>query len=178
MTLTMSDILQLLGTGLAFIVLYLIMLFSVIIIPFGVPGEFLIVIAALVWSLVTGGHAISLWVVAILLGIGIIAELIEASAGFLGASHAEGSIWSAFGAIAGGILGAIIGSFILPIIGSILGALLGTFAGAYLVEYYRTRTFATASSVARGALIGRILGSIAKIFCAVVMIIIVTFYLI
>lgn len=173
----MSDIVQILGTSLAYIVFYLTMLAGVIIIPFGVPGEFLIVIAALVWWLVTGGHAISLWVVAVLLGIGIIAELIEAGAGFLGASHAEGSIWSSFGAIAGGILGAILGSFILPVVGSILGALLGTFAGAYLVEYYRTRTFATATSVARGALIGRILGSIAKIFCAVIMIVIITFCL-
>ena len=55
----MSDIIQIFGTSLAYILFYLTMLAGVIIIPFGVPGEFLIVIAALVWWLVTGGHAIS-----------------------------------------------------------------------------------------------------------------------
>ncbi len=173
----MTEFLQLLGTGIGYIVLYLVMIAGIVIIPFGVPGEFLIVIAALILSLATGGQMLSLWVVAILLALGIIAELIEAAAGFLGASQAEGSIWSSFGAITGGIIGAIAGSFVLPIIGSILGALVGTFAGAYIVEYQRSRTFTAANKVARGALIGRILGSIAKVFCGVVMIVIVTFCL-
>lgn len=174
----MSELLETTGSILGYLSLYITMCAGVIVIPLGVPGEFLIVIAALIACILTGGQAISLGVVAVLLGIGIVAELTEALAGFLGARQARGNIWSSFGAIGGGILGAIVGSFVLPVVGSILGALAGTFAGAYAVEYNRTRNFSTANQVATGALIGRILGGIAKIFCAILMIVIVTFALI
>lgn len=169
----MTEILQNTGVILGYCLLYLSMLVGVVIIPLGVPGQFLIVVAALVFSLLLP-HALSLWIVVVLLAIAILAELLEAVAGFLGASKAKGSIWSSFGALMGGIAGAIVGSFFLPIIGSLIGALAGTFAGAYAVEYYRTRAMTNATHVAKGALIGRIVGSIIKVFLSLVMIVIVT----
>jgi hypothetical protein len=171
---TTLHILQTTGIVLLYCLLYVIMLASVLIIPLGIPGQFAIVVAALAVTLIAGTETISLWVVALLLGMAILAEVIEALAGFLGASKAKGSIWSSFGALGGGIIGAIIGSLILPIIGSLIGALLGTFCGAYAVEYYRTRAIKGATHVAKGALIGRIVGSIVKVFFALAMIVIVT----
>ena len=169
----MSEILHNAGLVVGYCLFYLVMLAGVAIIPLGVPGQFLIVVAALAWCLVLP-EALSLWIVAILLGIAILAELLEAVAGFLGASKARGSIWSSFGALLGGIAGAIVGSLFLPVIGSLIGALVGTFAGAYAVEYYRTRAMTSATHVAKGALIGRIVGSIIKVFLSLVMIVIVT----
>ena len=171
---TFTDALQTSGTVLAYCLLYLAMFAGVIIIPFGIPGQFIIVVAALVVMLIAGTEVMSIGMVALLLGLGILAEVIEGAAGFMGASKAKGSIWSSFGALAGGIVGAVVGSLILPIIGSLIGALVGTFVGAYAVEYYRTRTMTNATNVAKGALIGRIVGSIVKVFFAVTMIIIVT----
>ncbi|MFW5923599.1 MAG: DUF456 domain-containing protein [Planctomycetota bacterium] len=173
----MSELFQIIGSSLGYLLLYLVMMAGPPLIILGLPGQFIIVIAALIAWVATGGEVISLAVVILLLGIGILAEVLEGLAGFLGAGRAEGSLWSCIGAVVGGILGAVAGSMALPIIGSIIGVLAGTFAGAYIVEYGRTRTLETARHVATGALIGRILGSAAKIACALIMITIVTIYL-
>lgn len=158
----------------AYVLLYIVMLVGVAIIPFGVPGQFIIVGAAAIFSLIAGAQVISWWTVLGVLGLAILAELMEATAGFFGASQAEGSFWSSVGAVIGGLAGAVVGSMVMPLIGSLLGAFVGTFAGAFAVEYSRTRTLAQSGQVARGALIGRIIASILKVFMATVMIAVIT----
>ena len=120
------------------------------------------------------GGGIGWWGFFVVLWIAILGEIIEAIAGFLGASSAKASIWSSFGALGGGIAGAIIGTMAVPIVGSLIGALVGTFGGAYAVEYSRTRLTENAHKVAKGALIGRIVGSITKMVLAVIMIALIT----
>ena len=163
-------------TGLiaAYILLYLVMLVGVAIIPFGVPGQFIIVGAGVAFVLIAGPQVISWWTVLGVLGLAVLAEVMEATAGFFGASQAEGSFWSSVGAVIGGLAGAIIGSMILPLVGSLLGAFVGTFLGAFAVEYSRTQAFAKSGQVAKGALIGRIIASVLKVFMATVMIAVIT----
>ena len=166
------------GIVLVYVLLYLIMIAGVLIIPFGVPGQFVMVAAAIVFVLVSGTEVMSLWVVGALLVMAIGAELLEATAGFLGAKNAQGSLWSSFGALGGGLVGAIIGSFVLPVIGSLIGAFLGPFGAAFAVQYTRTQAFSQSGHVARGALIGRIIGSIIKVFTGAAMIAVITIALI
>ena len=171
----MVEMLETLASVVGYSVFYLAMLAGVLVIPFGIPGQFLIVAAALAFALVAGSNTLSLWVVLVLLGIALLAEIIEAIAGFMGARGAKGSVRSSFAAAIGGILGALAGSLIAPVLGSLLGAFAGTFAGAYTVEYRRSRTSKGAAAVARGALTGRVVGSITKVFLALIMMAIVTF---
>jgi uncharacterized protein YqgC (DUF456 family) len=170
----MFDVLQWIATGLGYMFFYVVMLAGVLLIPFGVPGQFLVAVAASVFAFLCGGDTLSLRIVFVLFGLAILAELIAGGAGFLGAGKAKGSIWSCVGAVVGGITGAIIGSMLLPFVGSILGVLSGTFFGAYAVEYQRCRQGAQATKVASGALVGRIVGTVAKVSIALVMIVIVT----
>ncbi|MBS3762127.1 MAG: DUF456 domain-containing protein [Candidatus Brocadiia bacterium] len=171
----MAAILETTGAVFGYIVFYLVMLAGMIIIPLGIPGQFIIAFAALGGTLIAGKDALPWWIVLTLFGLAVLAEIIEAIAGMLGASKAKGSFWSSIGAMLGGIIGAVVGSAVLPLIGTLLGAFVGTFAGAYALEYHRTRTVKASATVAKGALIGRIIGSITKVFIALVMIALVTF---
>ncbi len=161
------------GRVILVMVTYVVMFAGVLIIPFGIPGQFVVVAAAGVLAL-AGGGLISWWVVLGLLALAVLAEVLEGMAGFVGAGRAKGSFWSAVGAVAGGLVGAVLGSFVLPIVGSLIGAFVGTFAGAFLVEYGRTRRARPSGHVARGALIGRVVGSLTKVFIGLAMIAIVT----
>ena len=162
------------GLVVVYFLLYLVMLAGVAIIPFGVPGQFIIAAAAVAFALIAGSQVISWWTVLAVLGLAILAEIMEATAGFFGASQAEGSFWSSVGAIVGGFAGAILGSMVFPLVGSLLGAFVGTFAGAFVVEYSQTQAVARSGQVAKGALIGRIIASVLKVFMATVMIAVIT----
>lgn len=169
--------LEILGIVFGYGLFYFVMLAGILIIPFGLPGQFAIPTAVLGFILISGTNTLGWWVFFAVLGIAVLAEIIEAIAGFLGASSAKASIWSSFGALGGGIIGAVGGTMVIPIAGSLIGALAGTFAGAYVVEYYRTHLIRNAHKVAKGALIGRIVGSITKIVLAVIMVVLITILL-
>ncbi len=170
----MSELLQTSGAVAGIALLYLVMLAGTLAIPLGVPGQFAIVIGVLIFNLVAGGGIVSWPVFFGLLGLAVLAEVLEALAGFLGAAKAQGSLWSSFGALVGGMAGALIGTLIAPLVGSLLGAFAGTFAGAFSIEYYHTQHSGTSARVAQGALLGRVLGSVCKTVIASVMIVIVT----
>jgi len=162
------------GLILATTLLYLAMVAGLLVIPLGIPGQFLIAAAAALFTLVAGTEVLPWWVAITLLCLAVLAEVGEAVAGFLGAKRAKGSVCGAVGGMAGGIVGAILGSAVAPILGSIAGALAGTFGGAFGVEYYRTRHAGGAQAVAKGALIGRLAGSLIKLVTGAVMIAVVT----
>jgi len=162
------------GLIVATTLLYLAMVAGLLVIPLGIPGQFVIVAAAALFTLIVGSTVLPWWVAITLLGLAVAAEVGEAVAGFFGAKQAKGSVWSALGGMAGGIAGAILGSLVAPILGSLGGALAGTFAGAFGVEYYRTSHAGNARAVAKGALMGRLAGSLIKLVAGGVMIAIVT----
>jgi len=171
------EILQLIGEIFGYAAFYLAILAGVCLIPLGLPGQFLIVIACLIFILVAGSQTLTWWMFGIILFLAVFAEVLEALAGGLGAGKAKGSKWSFFGALAGGLAGAILGSLVFPIIGSVLGVLAGTFLGAYAVEYWRTKATHGSIEVAKGALAGRILGTVIKVVIALAMIVLITFSL-
>jgi uncharacterized protein YqgC (DUF456 family) len=76
------------------------------------------------------------------------------------------------GAVPGAMIGAVLGSPI-PVIGTLVGVILfaglGAMGGAMLGEWWKGRQLHVSWQVGRGAFIGRILGSLAKVLIASVM---------
>jgi uncharacterized protein YqgC (DUF456 family) len=81
------------------------------------------------------------------------------------------------GTAAGSLTGAVIGVPI-PILGPVIGALLGgaggAFAGAWLGEIWKGKTAAEGAHVGTGAMIGRLLGTSAKLVIGAAMVVIAT----
>ncbi len=93
----------------------------------------------------------------------VVAEVLEFTLSARYTRRYGGSPRAGWGAIVGGFLGAMAG-IPVPIIGSVIGALGGAFIGALVLEYTRAEaTRGSATRVAWGALIGRVVAAGAKI---------------
>ncbi|MCE9557202.1 MAG: DUF456 domain-containing protein [Planctomycetes bacterium] len=141
---------------------------------FGLPGNWLNVVATLVYALLippTAGRVSVGWiVVAAVIGLALLGEVIEFVAGAAGAKKAGGSRRGAVLALVGGLVGAIVGMFVgipIPVVGSILAALLfagvGSLAGAILGETWAGRDAQHSWEVGKAAFWGRLLGTLGKI---------------
>ncbi|MFQ5601796.1 MAG: DUF456 family protein [bacterium] len=167
-------ILEILG----YILFWFIMIAGIIIIPFGIPGTFLIVANVFVFGWLTDFTEITGGFIGILLTIAIAVEIIEfllgaATAGKFGASRK-----GMFGAILGGFLGAIWATPLLPLIGTLIGAFVGAFAGAALLEYLGSSDLKKSLRAGFGAFLGAVGGKFTKIAAAVAMAVMVGFRLI
>ena len=148
----------------------------------GMPGNWLMVVAVVVYVLLvpaesaTGvGWPIAV-AMAVLAGLG---ELLEFLAGALGVAKAGGSKRGAalalVGSIGGGVLGLSVGTLIpVPVLGSLIGAVLiagaGAFAGAVLGEKWKGRQMAESVEIGKAAFWGRLLGTAAKAAVGAVMV--------
>jgi uncharacterized protein YqgC (DUF456 family) len=150
--------------------LAIILVISLILIPLGLPGTWIMVAAALgYWILVpTGGVGM-----VTVIGTGVLAligEIIEFSLSGRYARKYGGSRRASWGAIIGGIVGAFVGVPV-PIVGPVIGGFLGSFAGALVGEMSRGSGGGAATRVAWGALIGRVVAAAAKVAIGIVMIV-------
>lgn len=151
---------------------------------FALPGNWLVVLfTAIFVALVPRSEeqGIGWWTVIILVVIALLGELIEFAAGAAGAAKKGGSRRGMLLAIAGTMIGSLTGaalfSPVVPVIGTVIGAVggggLGAFAGAYLGETWKGRTAEDRLEISRGALVGRLLGTVGKMAVGIVMVIIV-----
>lgn len=121
-----------------------------------------------------GEHAFSWgwWALGIGLGLAVIGEVAEGLAGAAGTKAGGGTKRGMVGAFIGGIAGAIGGSLLIPIpiVGTLLGSIIGTFIGAVIGETTGEKGKNMGDSIkpAMGASLGRILGTTAKMFCAII----------
>ena len=129
----------------------------------GLPGLWVMIAAAGAYAWGTGFHYLNWWHLGILVGIGILAEIVEFVAGGAAAKKAGGSGRATWGAIVGGIIGAIFFTIPLPIIGTIIGACLGAFLGAYLAEYTLRGETRHLMRVGWGAAKGKFWGIVSKL---------------
>lgn len=111
------------------------------------PGIGLIVVAALVWTLATGGSALN-WalgtaVVALVLSLGI-----NYLATYLGAKQVGASKWGQWGAIAGLVVGFLGLLPALPFGGPLIGILFGTMLGAFIGEFSYRRELSVGKRLA------------------------------
>lgn len=162
-------ILEILG----YTLFWLIMAVSIFVIPFNIPGTFIIVANALVYAIVTDFTNVTWGLLAVLLLIALVAEGIEFIIGAAAAGRYGGSRQAMFGAILGGILGAIWMTPLMPLIGTLIGAFVGAFIGAALFEYSVTRDWNRAMQVGFGAFLGTLGGKLTKIAAGVAMVVMV-----
>lgn len=150
---------------------------------FSLPGTWLIVIAAALYSyLVPNQWRVDVgWpAVGALLGLAVLGEVIESLTAAVGARRAGAGKSSAFlalfGSILGGICGGVLG-FPIPVIGPlvavVVGAALGAMAGAMIGEQWRGRPAEANWKVGKAAFWGRLWGTLGKIGVASVMVAIV-----
>ncbi len=151
-----------------FLLLAIILGCALLAIPFGLPGTWLMVLAAFAadrFGDVPIG-AVTLVGVALL---ALVAEVLDLALSARYTRKYGGSSRGVWGAILGGFVGAIVG-VPLPIIGSVLGALGGSFAGALAFEVWGGASHDAATRAATGAAIGRALAIASKAAagCAIV----------
>ena len=157
------------------ILFWIVMLVGIAVIPFGIPGTFVIVANALVFAWLTDFSEVTWKFVGLLLLIALAVEVLEFFIGAATAGKYGASKLGMLGAIVGGFLGAIWGSGIVPLLGTLLGAFAGAFAGATLFEYINTKDFEKSLRVGFGAFLGTVGGKLTKIAVAVAMVVMVGF---
>lgn len=161
------------GSILGDIALVFGLLIGIAIIPFGLPGKFVIAGEALLYGWLTHFDHFNLTFVGILLFIAVVAELVETVLSAIFAKKFGGSKQGMVGAIIGSMIGAIIGTPVTPVLGTIVGAFLGAFLGATLLEWIRHHEMKDAIHVGFGAMIGSMSTVFFKFFVAVFMMILI-----
>ena len=143
------------------------------------PGTWIMILLAVgleflqrLWAPAGSDWMFPWWIFLIVVVIAALGEFLELIAGAFGAKKGGASKKGMLGALIGGVLGAIVGTFAIPIplIGSLLGAIAGSAIGAIIGELNAGSHVQLKDTVkpAAGAVIGRILGTLAKFPCAVV----------
>jgi uncharacterized protein YqgC (DUF456 family) len=157
---TLAAVLRVLGL----VVLDVVLLASLVAVPIGLPGNFVIVGAALVVALLTRFAAVGWWTVGIFLGAAVLGEVLEGALGPAVATRYGATRWGMIGAVAGGIVGAIAGTAVAPVVGTVLGSLLGTAVGAPLLEWVRGASRSDGMRAGYGAFLGRSIAALIKLF--------------
>ena len=160
----MSDALHAIAPWLWYALLLVAVLAGLFINIMGLPGLWLIVLAAMLYAWGFGFALIGTWTLLVVFALAVVAEIIEFVAGAAGSKSAGGSKRGMAGAIAGGLVGGIVGSVMIPvpIVGTIVGSVAGTFVGAYVVELGVGRSHGDSLYISAGAAKGRIWGMIWK----------------
>ena len=147
-----------------------VLVLALFIIPLGLPGTWVMVIAAWAYNYLVPGDPVGTWTILGTAVLALIAEGLELS---LAASYTRkygGSRRASWGAVIGGVVGAIIG-IPVPLFGPMLGAFAGAFIGAWVFERSRGKEGDNATRVATGALIGRVVASAMKVAIGLAMIV-------
>ncbi|HEX2680362.1 MAG TPA: DUF456 domain-containing protein [Candidatus Dormibacteraeota bacterium] len=139
---------------LAAVLLGVVLAAGLLLIPFGLPGLWVMVGGVLGYAALTAFRSVGVATIFIVLGLAFLGEIAEWWVGFGVTKRYGGSSRAGWGALLGGIAGAIVGVPI-PIVGSVVGAFLGSFVGAALFEYMATGAAGTAVRAGWGAVLGR-----------------------
>ena len=130
------------------------LLLSLLLVPLGLPGLWVMVGLALLYDLLAATSTIGTVAIVGTAALALLAEGIEFVLGGRFARRYGGSRRAGWGAIAGGLVGAFVGVPV-PIVGPMIGAFAGAFAGALAAEYTVDRDVRVSTRAAVGALVGR-----------------------
>ena len=149
----------------------------------GAPGNWVMILIAGIYSWLmppNSPYHIGLIVIVLVLLLAVIGEVLEFLTGALGTKKVGGSKRGMWFSVIGSVFGSIAGIFIgipIPIIGSLVAALLFSGLGALLGAYYGERVEGKNSSeawkVGISSFAGRILGSIFKMICGLISLILI-----
>ena len=142
-------------------------LVGLVLVPLGLPGLWVMVLGVIGYGWLTGFATVGVGTIALVVGLALAGEVVEAWLGFRAARRYGGSARAGWGALIGGIAGAVVGVPV-PIIGSVIGAFLGAFAGAAAFEYLGASSLERAARAGWGAVLGRVFGAAVKVALGVV----------
>ncbi|MEQ9617629.1 MAG: DUF456 domain-containing protein [Deltaproteobacteria bacterium] len=129
---------------------------------FGLPGNFIILGASILYGWYGGFGEITVKIIIILVALAVLAEVIEFILGILGAKKYKSSNKAVVGSIIFGIIGGVLGIPFFFGIGAVIGAFIGAFVGAFIIELLLEKNFDRAVKSGQGALLGRVGGAISK----------------
>ena len=139
-----------------------VMLFGIVgaVVP-GIPGSSLILVAILIWGLVTGFANVGV-PIAVVLFVLILSTGVDFLAASWGAKRFGASKWGQIGAIAGLVIGFLGLLPALPFGGPLLGIFLGPILGAFIAEFITRRDLGIGAraKLAFKASIGIVVGSL------------------
>lgn len=138
-----------------YFLLALAQLLGLVLIPLGLPGLWLQVAALGIFAWRGDFAVVSLYTIALVLFLALVAEIAEFLLAGRFARRYGGGRRAATGALLGGIIGAFAG-IPIPLLGSVFGAMLGSFVGAAIFELTTGRGAEPAVRAGWGALLGRI----------------------
>jgi len=152
------------------------------------PGNWLIVIAVAVYALLVPNEwrvDVGWVVVGVVLVLAIVGEILEWLTVAAGTARAGGSRRAALLALGGSILGGLVGAVVglpVPVVGSVIAIVLfaavGATCGAMAGESWRGSSREASWAVGKAAFWGRLLGTLAKIGTACVIVVVVALALI
>jgi uncharacterized protein len=157
-----------------YVLLALVLLTGLLLNLFGLPGNWLMLMAVAGYAWLTGWRYVGWISLVVLLVVAIAAEVVEFFAAGAGAKKAGGTIWGTVGALLGGLIGGftLTGLVPIPIIGTLVGLIAGTFLGAMGAELLLGKGEVQSSAVIGvGAAKGRFWGTIWKLAFGVVILI-------
>jgi uncharacterized protein len=132
---------------------------GLLLIPFGLPGLWVIVLGVLGYGWATEFRSIGVGLIVLAVGLALLGEIVESWLGFRLARRYGGSSRAGWGALVG---------VPVPLIGSVIGGFVGAFLGAALFEYTRGRQYETAAKAGWGAVLGRAAAAAVKIGLGIV----------
>lgn len=145
------------------VLFYIYLLAALFLNVVGLPGNWVLVATALVIKLVPYFDAFSWFYFFVVLGLAILAEVIESFLGLVVVAKKGGSRWGVLGSFVGGIIGVILGTAVIPPVGSVILGLAGAFAGAVLGEYVNEQKADTALKVGFWSFVGRAMAIMGKV---------------
>lgn len=143
---------------------------GLLMIPFGLPGTWIILLGILGYGWLTQFQTLGVWFIVLITVLAILGEVFETWVGFRYAKRYGGSSRAGWGALVGGLVGAIIGVPI-PIIGSVIAGFVGAFVGAAVFEYTKARHAGGSVKAGWGAVLGRAAAAALKMAIGLVMVI-------
>lgn len=144
------------------LLLVAVLFFSLFLIPFGLPGTWLMICAAFAFNWLTDSTAIGWATIVGLLVLAVVGEVAEFVLSARYTTKYGGSRRAAWGAIIGGTIGAIVG-IPIPVVGSIAGAFAGSFIGALVMEWTVQKDMPASTRAAWGSLVGRVAATAVKV---------------
>lgn len=159
------------------IILVLLNAVWLVLVVFGLPGNWLIVVGTglFAWWQWEAG-VFSVWTLVAVAALALFAELAEFGAGMIGARRSGASWRGSIAALFGAVIGAVAGTFVIavPLLGTVIGACLGAGLGVWAVEISRGQH--PDHSLRRGisAGLGALVGILSKLAAGIAIWLIVT----
>ena len=149
----------------------LLMIGSLVLIIFGLPGTWVIIGLTGLWAFFAGGTQFTWGFFLPLIGLAIFAEIVEFFAGHYGAKRYGGTNRGSIAGIIGAIVGSILGAPFFFGLGALPGSLLGAFTACFIVERGRGMPSREAARAAWGVTLGRFGGFVVKMGVGIALIV-------